>query len=59
MSLKPDQVHMEDINSLASAWLDELTSKVELAEEEQEKIYEDLVAKLESYFNFPDYRRHL
>jgi hypothetical protein len=50
---------MEDINSIASAWLDVLTERVEFDEEEQDKLYEDLVAKLEGYFNYPDYRRYL
>lgn len=57
--LKWSQVHMEDINSIASAWLDVLTERVEFDEEEQDKLYEDLVAKLEGYFNYPDYRRYL
>lgn len=57
--LKRHLVHMEEVNRMGLACMEEIQKVVELSEAEEEKLYLKLLVQLEEFFHYPDYRRHL
>ena len=54
--LNVDQVHMEDVNHFAGSFVEELAKQVVLSSDQQDRLFESIVASLEAFFNYPDYR---